>query len=275
MAGDVADIVGDWQITIASADASIGLLRGLEDATEFSSSGHYAGWMFGVDRQPGDAGYTSGIWFYYSGINAGQARFQIFSNWQDLAGDIYTDNGYGTRVNYINQKYAVYDQSDWQSADPLSTLNFTYCADSGNSFFSFSGNNPNATLDQNDFGWGFVRLARPGGSYVSSSEWVFTYHLPGSTSEANELYPYSEMRVVTMGAEVATISGGAADYELPFSSNSGYLMRSQPVLARGGLAGYMPPGLGWNDSYDTLDQMIDESGNTWIKCHSRQWVKVQ
>jgi hypothetical protein len=277
MAGDVADISGDWQITVLSADASLGLLRSFEDARTFSSgTNSYIGWMFGVDREVGDVGYTSGFWFHYTGVTNSQGNFQVFGNWQDLEGSS-ADNGYGTRTNYRNEKYAVYDQSDWQTADPLSTLNFTYCADPGNSFFSFSGDNPNDAYAQENYGWGFVRLDRPaGGSYAAgASEWVFTYYLPNTTSDANGLLLGSDIRVVTLGNRLDIMEAGTTDNELQYSSSTGYLMRNQPVFARGGLAGYMPPGLGWNSGYTTLDQMIDGDGYTWIKCHRRQWVKVQ
>ena len=271
MAGDVVEIGSTgYTCTILSGDPSIAFVYDHNDAS--NSSGALS-WFLGIDRRAGDEFYKNGYRLYWDNYSDDQMRCYAYTNWSTKDSNNF---GYGQFSHALSDMYRVWEADDYQAVVSTSRYRITSCPDTDNTFWMFSGNNPDSVSDQNDYEWGFIRLKRPAGqTYTSVTQpWVFVYWLPNTAGDAADVMAYTRMRMMQVSYNGLEASTNPIDLEVPFGYNAGYLLRNQPVFGYEGLIGYMPDGLGFSQTYSAEDEMTDGT-DTWKKHGRVIWVKDQ
>jgi len=140
---DLAEVGGTgsgFQIQLSSANAEIGLMRGLDDRTNTTS--YPMGFQFGTMRTES---YDYGLWVHKT---SNTTTTYIYDVYQYNNSSPTSNNGYGTYSYQQNRSI-----STWQNGQADTEVHIYYCNEPGNQFFF--------TIDQMyTQGWGVFKAVQ-------------------------------------------------------------------------------------------------------------------
>lgn len=232
-----------FRVDVDSGDASLGLIKSLDDATDKTS--YPVGWLFGVNRS---SSYTYGTRLMKT-HNSQTTYAHTFYDWTNGS----DNNGY-------------YDAMSNQQQNSISTwyeglgnnyeVYCIYCSDPGNRFFftSDSGSSSNS--------WGFYEdVQQEGGIYPPESvvsRWVFNYGKDTINWHAQTPAYYS-----------TPYTGWETDQVYTRPKDPGVFFGNQAISGRAWTLGTTPPrikfhattDMGWGHIYqqgsDTYRRLVD------------------